>query len=228
MSSHELLLKSIEINPKNSAKASVIWLHGLGATSDDFVPIVPTLNLPESLAVRFVFPQAPIHPVTINNGMHMPAWFDIKGLGLGAEEDRKGIQKTQLKIEELIQHENQRGVPSHKIVLAGFSQGGAMALHTGLRYPEKLAGILGLSCYLPLGSELAKDSHPANKKTSILIIHGTQDQVVLWQWADFSRTVLEDLNYPVEFHTYPMAHTVCEEEVHCISRWLKEILSDAS
>lgn len=217
-------LNCIEINPKNPAKASVIWLHGLGATSDDFVPIVPELNLAESLGVRFVFPQAPMHPITINSGMTMPAWFDIKSLDGTAEEDAQGIQNTQQLVEQLIAHEKQLGIPSHKIILAGFSQGGAMALHTGLRHAEPLAGILALSCYLPLASKLVTECTDANRNIPIFMAHGKEDTLVLWQWADFSRSFLENSGYSVKFKTYPMAHTVCEEEVADIGEWIIELI----
>lgn len=217
-------LDTIELNPKQPADASIIWLHGLGASADDFLPIVPQLNLPHDHTFRFVFPNAPIQPVTLNGGVPMPAWYDIYGLAGNVKQDVIGIRRTEDLVRALIDDEQERGIKPERIIVAGFSQGGAMALHTGLRYPKKLGGIIALSTYLPLADMVASELHPANKDISILIIHGTFDNVVLPEWAELSRDTLQKLNYPIEWHTYAMGHSVCQEELAQIVAWMQKVL----
>jgi phospholipase/carboxylesterase len=216
---------AITLEPAMPATASVIWLHGLGADGNDFVPIVPELKLPASLPVRFVFPHAALRPITINNGFVMRAWYDIKSLTREGFEDEAGIREAERLVREYIAAEIARGVPTHRIVLAGFSQGGAIALQTALRYPERLAGLVALSTYLPLHASLAAERAPANAAIPILMCHGTQDGVVPLQMGAMSRDALLQLGYAVEWHTYPMPHSVCPEEVNDISRWLQTQLA---
>jgi phospholipase/carboxylesterase len=203
---------------------SVIWLHGLGADGHDFAPIVPELQLPASLAVRFVFPHATIQPVTINGGMAMRSWYDILTPQLVKREDETGIRISEQAIQALIARENARGIPSSRIVLAGFSQGCAMTLHTGIRFKEKLAGLMGLSGYLPLIDMAAHERVPANAATPIFLAHGTHDPVVTLERAEASRAKLVDLGYPVRWHTYPMPHSVCAQEIDDISSFLQSVL----
>jgi phospholipase/carboxylesterase len=202
----------------------VIWLHGLGADGHDFAPIVPELQLPASLAVRFIFPHATIQPVTINGGMAMRSWYDILTPQLVKREDETGIRISEQAIQALIARENARGIPSSRIVLAGFSQGCAMTLHTGIRFKEKLAGLMGLSGYLPLIDMAAHERVPANAATPIFLAHGTHDPVVTLERAEASRAKLVDLGYPVQWHTYPMPHSVCAQEIDDISSFLQSVL----
>ena len=216
------LLDAVEIEPRGAAEAAVIWLHGLGADGHDFEPLVPELGLPASPRVRFVFPHAPVQPVTINGGMEMRAWYDIYN---DRRQDEAGIRASQARVEALIARERERGVPSHRIILAGFSQGGAIALQTGLRHPERLAGILGLSTYLPLVETVAAEADRANRAVPIMLMHGTQDPLIPFERASFARRTLEELGYPVEWRQYPMPHSVCAEEIVDISAWLKRVLA---
>lgn len=218
------LLEVVETGAKDNAQASVIWMHGLGADGHDFEPIVPELRLPSSLGVRFIFPHAPVRPVTLNGGMAMRAWYDIITLARNIQQDAEGIRTSAQQIQALMERENARGVPDERIVLAGFSQGGAIALHLGLRHPRKLAGIMALSTYLPLMETLAEERSEANAKTPILMCHGTMDSVIELRMGELSRETLESLNYPLEWHAYPMGHQVCMEEIQEISRWLGEVL----
>jgi len=204
----------IETGP--NPDAAVIWLHGLGADGHDFEPIVPELRLPKP--VRFVFPHAPIRPVTINQGMRMRAWYDIFQFG-GGPEDEEGIRASQKLLEKLIADERGK-----KIVLAGFSQGGAIVLQTALRYPERLAGVLALSTYLPLSASLGNEAAPANKDVPIFMAHGRFDDIIPIDRAKRSREMLEKLGYPVTWKDYPMPHSVCAEEIGDISRFLATIL----
>ena len=226
------LLERIEIESAPNPTAAIIWMHGLGATGDDFAAIVPELDLTGCPAIRFVFPHAPAVPVTLNGGYVMPAWYDIFGTELGAgavkREDAAGIAKSQQDIEALIVHEVARGISSSKIVLAGFSQGCAMALHTGLRHPAKLAGIMALSGYLPLASTVAAERSAANASppsTPIYMAHGTQDPVVILSRAEASRDVLAGLGYNIQWHTYPMPHSMHPREIADISAFLKSVLA---
>lgn len=215
----------IEINPSKTAVGSVIWLHGLGADGSDFVPLVPELKLPASLPIRFIFPNAPMLPVTVNNGYVMPAWFDIYGMGMDQKIDQAGILKSADYLESLIKKEEERGIPANKIVLAGFSQGAVIAMTAGLRYPKHLGGVLALSGYLPLTDKILAESSPANRTTPFFIAHGTSDTVVPYFLGQHTYNVLQKNNYPASFHSYPMAHSVCGEEIVDISEWLKKIFN---
>jgi len=218
------LLECVEHETGPAPTHSVIWLHGLGADGNDFAPIVPELRLPKSTPVRFVFPHATIQPVTINGGMAMRSWYDILTPQLVKREDDAGIRLSEQAILALIARENARGVPSANIVLAGFSQGCAMTLHTGIRAPFKLAGLMGLSGYLPLGDLARAEHHAANLNTPIFLAHGTYDPVVAPERADVSRSKLQELGYKVQWHTYPMPHSVCPEEIADISHFLQSVL----
>ncbi len=218
------LLDCVEHQTGPQPTHSVIWLHGLGADGHDFAPIVPELRLPASLAIRFVFPHATIQPVTINGGMAMRSWYDILTPNLVKREDETGIRASEEAIHALIARENMRGIPSSRIVLAGFSQGCAMTLHTGIRFKEKLAGLMGLSGYLPLIDLAAQERHSANAATPIFLAHGTHDPVVTLERAEASRAKLLDLGYPVQWHTYPMPHSVCAQEIDDISKFLQSVL----
>ncbi|WP_394787945.1 alpha/beta hydrolase [Rhodoferax sp.] len=218
------LLQRIEIESAPNPTAAVIWLHGLGASGDDFAAIVPELDLRGCAPIRFVFPHAPTMPVSINNGYVMPAWYDIKNVDLVRQEDAAGIHASAHAIEALIAHEVARGMAPEHIVLAGFSQGCAMALHTGLRHSARLGGIMALSGYLPLASTLAAERHPANFKTPIYMAHGTADPVVVLPRAEASHQALQALGYAVQWHTYPMPHSVHPQEVADISRFLQSVL----
>ena len=222
------LLERIEIESGPNPTAAIIWMHGLGASGDDFAAIVPELDLTGCPAIRFVFPHAPVMPVTINGGYIMPAWYDIFGTELGAgavrHEDAAGIVKSQQHIEDLIANEVSRGIHPSKIVLAGFSQGCAVALHTGLRHKAKLAGIMALSGYLPLASTVATERSAANADTPIFMAHGTQDPVVVVGRGEDSRNALASLGYSVQWHTYPMPHSVHPKEIADISAFLQAVL----
>ena len=222
------LLERIEIESAPHPTAAVIWLHGLGASGDDFAAIVPELDLTGCPAIRFVFPHAPVMPVTLNAGYVMPAWYDIFGTELGAgavrREDAAGIYASQHAVEALIANEVTRGIAPANVVIAGFSQGCAMALHVGLRHPAKLAGIMALSGYLPLADTVATELSPANAHTPIFMAHGTQDPVVMLSRAVASRDALVGLGYPVQWHTYPMPHSVHPQEIADISGFLKQVL----
>ncbi len=214
------LLSHIELATGADPQGTVIWMHGLGADGWDFVPIVRELDLPEDAALRFIFPHAPVRPVTINNGYAMRAWYDIAMADIGRLPDEAGIRQSQAQVEAFLDREKSRGIPARRIVLAGFSQGGAIALHTGLRHGESLAGILALSTYLPLGETLARESADANGSVPIFMAHGTEDPVVPLALAESSRATLASRGLAPEWHTYPMPHSVCAEEVGAISRWL--------
>lgn len=218
------LLDCVEHQTGPQPTHSVIWLHGLGADGHDFAPIVPELRLPASLAVRFVFPHATIQPVTINGGMAMRSWYDILTPNLVKREDEAGIRVSEQAIQALIARENARGVPTSRIVLAGFSQGCAMTLHTGIRFKQKLAGLMGLSGYLPLIDIAAQERQAANVGTPIFLAHGTHDPVVTLERAEASRAKLVELGYSVQWHTYPMPHSVCAQEIDDISSFLQSVL----
>ena len=217
------VLDAIEIETGPAPRASVIWLHGLGADGHDFEPLVPQLGLPASLPVRFIFPNAPQRPVTINMGMRMRAWYDILQMGGGAE-DEAGIRDAQGLLEELISRETGKGIPHGKIVLAGFSQGGAIVLQTGLRQAGRLAGVMALSTYLPLSKTLEKERAAENSDLPIFMAHGAYDNMIPLDRAARSRDALLALGYAVEWHEYPMAHSVCPEEIANIAAFLLRIL----
>ena len=222
------LLETIEIESTPNPTAAVIWMHGLGADGNDFVPIVNELDLTGAPAIRFVFPHAPMRPVTINNGHVMRAWYDISFgdlEGHSRKADEKGVRESQAQIGALVARENSRGIATGKIVLAGFSQGGAVALQTGLRYAETLAGIMALSTYLPLAESFAKEATPANARTPVFMAHGTHDPVVQYAMGKTSHERLQQAGYAVEWHEYPMQHSVCLEEIADVGRWLRQVLS---
>jgi len=216
-------LETIEIETGPRPQAAVIWLHGLGADGHDFEPVVPELGLPDSTPVRFVFPHAPIRPVTINMGMRMRAWYDILQLG-GGPEDEQGIRESQGRLEELVRNENARGIAPGKIVLAGFSQGGAIVLQTALRYPERLAGVLALSTYLPLAMKLSAERRKENSDIPIFMAHGSYDPMIPLERATRSRDQLASLGYAVEWREYPMPHSVCAPELADIGAFLLRTL----
>ncbi len=221
------LLETIEIETAPNPAAAVIWLHGLGADGNDFAPIVPELRLAGAPAVRFVFPHAPMMPVTINNGHVMRAWYDVSFgdlEGKTRQADEKGVRASQAAIEQLIARENARGIAADKIVIAGFSQGGAIALQTGLRHADKLAGIMALSTYLPLATTLAAEASVANRAIPIFYAHGTHDPVIPMAMATASRAALTAAGYAIDWHEYPMQHSVCAEEIAAISAWLRRVL----
>jgi phospholipase/carboxylesterase len=211
-------MEAVEIETGSPPQAAVIWLHGLGADGHDFEPIVPELRLAKP--VRFVFPHAPVQPVTINQGMRMRAWYDIFQFGPGREDD-KGVRASQKLIEKLIE---EQPVPPEKVILAGFSQGGAIVLQTALRYPKKLAGVMALSTYLPLAATLSAERNAANAQIPIFMAHGQYDDIIPIQRAKASKEALEKLGYKMEWHEYPMPHSVCGEEVRDISAWLSKLL----
>ena len=217
------LLETIEIETGAEPSAAVIWMHGLGADGHDFEPLVPELELPADLRVRFVFPHAPVRPVTLNNGMSMRAWYDILELG-GTREDGEGLRVSQAAVEALIAQEEARGIETKRIVLAGFSQGGAIAFQTGLRYPKRLAGIMALSTYLPLAGTVEAERHKANRDLPIFMAHGTSDPMIAIGRAQESRKMLESLGYPLEWREYPMPHSLCPQEITDIAAWLVKIL----
>lgn len=217
-------LETIQVDTGPNPTVSVIWLHGLGASGDDFVPIVRELDLAGLPAMRFIFPHAPTMPVTVNNGYVMRAWYDIIGVDLSRREDEKGLRASQAMVEQLIAQEKARGVPTERIVLAGFSQGCAMTIQTGLRHPEKLAGLLCLSGYVPLHTTIVTERHAANQDTPIFLAHGRGDQVIPIVRAEQSRDLLRFLGYDVEWHEYVMPHSVCQEEVEDIGAWLRRVL----
>ena len=212
------------VEPAVAARASIIWLHGLGANGHDFLPIVPALNL-DNIGSRFIFPHAPVQAVTLNGGMAMPAWYDIHGLDRQSHQDEAGILQAIEKIGALIESEHQSGIPYHNIALVGFSQGGALALATGLTYEHRLAGIAALSAYLPIAKTLLAKRSTANEQTSIFMAHGDNDPVVSYEMGNQSKTYLTQYDYPVTWQTYPMAHEVCPQEITDIGQWLKQQLS---
>ena len=215
-----MILPAVEHETAPSPTHSILWLHGLGADGHDFAPIVPELVDPAWPPLRFVFPHAPVRPVTVNNGVPMRAWYDIAGFDLLARQDEAGVRASIGAVEALIARENERGVPSARIVLAGFSQGGAVALCAGLRHAQRLAGIVALSTYVPIHDSLALERSPANAATPIFYGHGTADPVVALQRGVDSRNLLQALGYAVDWHTYTMGHAVCAQEIADLRAWL--------
>ena len=215
---------TVVLAPAAPAAASVIWLHGLGADGHDFVPIVPELKLPATLAVRFVFPHAPVRPVTLNNGMRMRAWYDLKTLTAEGRVDEAGIRESAARLGEYVAAERAAGIDSKRIVVAGFSQGGAVALHAGLRHAEPLGGILALSSYLPLAATVPAERSEANRATPILMCHGLYDPVLAHAFGVMGRDALRALGYAIEWKEYPMQHQVCGPEIQDVSRWLQSRL----
>jgi phospholipase/carboxylesterase len=223
------LLECLEVETAPEPRAAVIWMHGLGADGNDFAPIVAELDLAGLNGVRFVFPHAPMQPVTINNGMVMRAWYDVSFgdlEGHSRKADEKGVRASQAAVGKLIARENARGIATRSIAIAGFSQGGAIALQTALRHPQRLAGVMALSTYLPLAESLAAEAAAANKDLPIFFAHGTYDPVIPLAMATASRDKLIALGHQVEWHEYPMQHSVCLEEVQAIGKWLQKVLPD--
>jgi len=219
------MLDCITLEPNSPATACVIWMHGLGADGNDFVPIVPELNLPTGHGVRFVFPNAPTMPVTINGGYVMRAWYDIVSAELDKRADESGVRRSQALIEELIADQRSKGIAADRILLAGFSQGGVIALQTGLRHPEKLAGIMALSTYLACADSLGVEASAANRQIPLFMVHGSMDPVIPVALAKLSKARLETHGYKVEWHEYGMPHSVCAEEIDDIAAFLKRVLA---
>ena len=215
------LIQHIELVTGENPKGSIIWLHGLGADCWDFVSIVKELGLPDDLPLRFIFPQAPSRPIAINNGQVMPGWYDISMAELQRKPDEAGVRQSQAMIEQLIAREIERGIAADKIILAGFSQGGAIALQTGLRYAKELGGIMALSTYLTLEDSFATEATTANANIPILMAHGTQDPLIPLELAKTSRAKMQTRGYKIEWHEYPMPHSVCMEEVEDIGTWIQ-------
>ncbi len=216
--------EAVEVETGRDPAGSVIWLHGLGADGHDFEPIVPDLVRPGERALRFVFPHAPIRPVTLNGGFAMRAWYDIVALDSRGPEDETGIRSSEATVAALIRRENARGIPSERIVLAGFPQGGGVALFAGTRYPQKLAGIMGLSCYLLLAGRLTAERAAVNQSTPVFLAHGLQDPVVVPVLGEEARRLLNAAGYTVEWHTYGMPHSVCPQEIADIATWLRRVV----
>jgi len=217
---NKTLLNSVELVPENAPIGSVLWLHGLGADGHDFVPVVPELDLPKTLPLRFIFPHAPLRPVTINNGYVMRAWFDIYGVSLDMEIDEEGIGQSVALVNQWIADEIKRGISADKIILAGFSQGAVIALHAGLRYPERLGGILALSGALPAAERLFSERSPANDGLPIFIAHGSEDTVIPMMLGQASAQLLEKKGYQTTWRSYQMPHSVCHQEIQDIAKWL--------
>jgi phospholipase/carboxylesterase len=222
----ELPLERITVEPKTAATSCVIWLHGLGDSGNGFAPVVPVLGLPQNHSIRFIFPHAPEQPVTINQGYVMRSWYDIKSLDLHNRADLAGVEQAEKAVQALIQEQIDAGIPAEKIVLAGFSQGGVVSLYTGLRYQQKLAGILALSCYLPEGDKLPNNLSDANKQTVILQNHGTQDEVVPVMLGQKAHELLKQQGYNTTWKTYAMPHSVIQEQLVEISQWLQQRLAN--
>lgn len=219
------LLETIIINPTEQADAVVIWLHGLGADGHDFEAIVPELALPEAAKLRFVFPHAPMRPITINGGYVMRGWYDIAQADIGQRQDAEGIRVSQHQLEALIEAEIAAGIAAERIILAGFSQGGAIILQTGLRYPARLGGLMVLSSYVPLAETLEAERHVANQATPIFMAHGRNDDIIPYEFAEQSRDQLSKLGYQVKWNSYEMPHGVLPEEIDDIASWLRKVLN---
>lgn len=216
---------AVIVEPSLPATACVIWMHGLGADGHDFVPTVRELGLQPDAAVRFIFPHAQVRPVTLNGGMPMRAWYDIASLDRTGKVDEKGIRASEARIRELMAEQGALGIAASRIVLAGFSQGGAIALQTALRYPDRLAGLMALSTYLPLADALTQEGSAANRNIPILMCHGSFDAILPLELGEWSCDRLIALGHDVEWHAYPMAHEVCLEEIERIGEWLREVLA---
>lgn len=216
---------AIVLDPGTAVTAAVIWLHGLGADGHDFEAIVPELGIADELGIRFIFPHAPYRPITLNNGYVMRGWYDIVAINKTAPQDEAGIRESEAIVQQLIRQQLDQGVPAARIVLAGFSQGGAIVLHTALRFEQRLAGVMALSTYLPLADILAQEAHDANQGLPVFMGHGTMDEVVPASMGEATRDRLIASTYPVEWHSYPMPHSVCPDEIRDITVWLKKVLA---
>lgn len=215
-----MTLATIQIDTQGDPDCAIIWLHGLGANGHDFEPMVEQLNLPNSIRARFIFPHAPVQAVSLNNDMRMPAWYNIYGLDMHSKEDCEGIKRIKSEINALIDQQVNLGIPPQRIVLAGFSQGGALTLYAGLRYCRRLAGLLAMSCYLPLRQELHEYSAHADQSLPIYLAHGAYDEVVPLAFGKLARELLEQQGFKIYWKEYPCAHTVCSEEIADIRNWL--------
>ena len=219
------LLENIEIETAPNPTVAIIWMHGLGADGNDFVPLVKELDLSGLPGIRFVFPHANTMPVTINGGYVMRAWYDIVGTDLVRREDEAGLRASQAQVEALIAREKARGIPASRIILAGFSQGCAMTLQTGLRHPETLAGLMCLSGYVPLSAKVPTERSAQSLATPVFMVHGVHDGVIPVARAEQSRDLLKSMGYQVEWHEYPMQHSLCQEEIDDIAAWLKKVIA---
>lgn len=217
--------RDVTLSPAAAPVATVIVLHGLGADGWDFVPVVQEFRLPASLSVRFVFPHAPVRPITVNGGYEMRGWYDIRDFSITGREDVEGMTESADRVAEYVRREAELGVPPERVVLAGFSQGGAVALHTGLRHPERLAGIVALSTYLPFRSRVAAEISQQNRDVPILMCHGREDPIVAYELGETSRDVLREHGYEVDWHAFPFAHEVSLEEITVVSAWLQRALA---
>ena len=215
----------VVVEPHSKHQSTIIWLHGLGDSGHGFAPIVPTLNLPQDLGIKFIFPHAPIQPVTINGGMKMRSWYDIKNMSFKDRVDLSGIQSSADLVKQLIDDEISAGIPSEKIILAGFSQGGVIAYYLGLQYSQKLAGLMTLSAYLANPNTIKDERHTANHDTPLFIAHGLYDPVVPYHLAEQAQSSLKQLNYQIEFHSYPIEHSLCLEEIELIGKWIQKCLT---
>ena len=225
MSDEKPIILQTAANDSNQADATVIWLHGLGADGNDFVPIVSELTLPALLNIRFIFPHAPVRPITINQGYRMRGWYDITSLDIANRDDEAGIIESSNLLTRLCDEQVAQGVAAERIIVAGFSQGGAIALHAGLRYAKTLGGIMALSTYLPMSQRLAQEAAAANRNTPVFMAHGLHDDVVAMQFGLQTRTLLQQQGYQVQWHDYAMGHSVCREEISDISGWLGTVLA---
>ena len=217
-----MMLTFETIEPPQSATAAVILLHGLGANGHDLMSLVPLMPLPQAHTIRFIFPHAPVRPVTVNQGIPMPAWYDISGFSFDKREDLAGLESSRFMIEALIQHQVQQGISPERIILGGFSQGGALSLFTGLQLPYPLAALLVLSAYFPCAQHVSTHLGPYAKKIPIFMAHGYDDSILPLRFGQLSKEVLESEGYAVQWHTYPMDHSVCPEEIKDISRWVQK------
>ena len=215
------MLETVEQATRPRVAWSVLWLHGLGADGHDFAPIVPELVRPDWPGIRFVFPHAPVRPVTLNGGMRMRAWYDLKSLSADDRADEEGLRESMREVDALIARERDRGVPPERQLLVGFSMGGALALASGLRRQPPLAGIAALSSYLPLASSTAAEMTPGGKATPVFMGHGSQDPVVIPAWGTRTRDALKELGVAVEWRSYPMPHSVCPEEIRDLGTWME-------
>ena len=217
-------LDSIIIETGEQPDAAIIWLHGLGADGNDFVPIIEQLQLPSHLAIRFIFPNAPIRPITINQGYPMPGWYDISSMSIVDQEDESGIRESSAILRQLCEEQEANGIEAGRIIVAGFSQGGAIALHCGCRYPRQLAGIMALSTYLALPDQLGDEISDSAPEIPVFMAHGRQDDVVAYKYGKQSMEQLDSNSIEVQWHEYDMGHAVCMEEIHHIRQWLTDIL----
>ncbi len=217
----------LHTGPEDAGKAdaAVIWLHGLGADGNDFVPVVPELRVRPDARIRFIFPHAPVRPITINGGYPMRGWYDITSLDIANRDDEAGIQESGDRLMRMCDEQAAQGVATERIVIAGFSQGGAIALYAGLRYAKPLAGIIALSTYLPIAQRLPQEAADANRNTPVFMAHGRQDEVVALRFGQQSRDRLQQLGYPLQWHEYAMGHSVCAQEIADISDWLNRVLA---